>query len=101
VLLRGSSTGRMVETMKIALDLTQAGLPIELHDAEEFTLRLLGADNVGIIPDYLVNHRAAQEFEKEDKVFDCAHLYDLPRTNRILPFVTWKPITPQRPMIRL
>ncbi len=99
VFLRGSSTGRMVETIKIALELTQAGLPIEFHDAEEFTLRLVGADNVGIIPDYLVNHRAAQEFEKQDKVFDCAHLYDLPRSNRIIAFITWKPLTPLRPLV--
>jgi len=97
--LRGSSTGRMVETIRIALALAKAGLPVEIHDAEELMLRLLGMDNVVIIPEYLLNHRAAQNFAKEDQVFDCAHLHDLPRRNRILPFITWKPITPLRPFI--
>lgn len=97
VFLRGSSTGRMVETVKIALALVQAGLPVEIHDADELMLRLLGMDNVGIIPEYLINHRAAQNFNKEDKVFDCTHLYDLPRNNRIRPYVTWNPMTPLRP----
>jgi hypothetical protein len=98
VFLLGSSTGRMVETVKIALALVQAGLPVEIHDAEELMLRLLGMDNVGIIPDYLINHRAAQNFDKENKVFDCTHLCDLPRNNRIRPFITWNPMTPLRPL---
>ena len=62
-------------------------------------LRLLGMDNVGIIPDYLIGHRAAQNFDVTDKVFDCAHLRDLPRYNWVLPFVTWKPLTPLRPLM--
>ena len=97
VFLRGSSTTRMAETIRIALALVQAGLPIEIHDAEKLMLRVLGMDNLGIIPEYLRNHRAAQYFDDADKVFDCVHLYDLPRYNRILPFITWKPLAPLRP----
>jgi hypothetical protein len=97
VFVHGSSTGRMVETVRIAMALVQGGLPVEIHGAEELMLRLLGMDNVGIIPEYLINHRAAQNFEKEDNVFDCAHLYNLPHNNRIRPFITWNPLTPLRP----
>jgi hypothetical protein len=97
VFLRGSSTTRMAETIRIAVALVQAGLPVEIHDAEKLVLRLLGMDNVGIIPEYLGNHRAAQYFDDADKVFDCVHLHDLPRNNRILPFITWKPLAPLRP----
>jgi hypothetical protein len=72
--------------------------PIEVSGADDFVLRLLGMDNVGLIPDYRMNHRASQDFESADKVFDCAHLHDLPRYNRILPFVTWKALAPLRPL---
>ena len=44
--LHGSSTGRMVETVRIAMALVQGGLPVEIHGAEELMLRLLGMDNV-------------------------------------------------------
>ena len=97
VYLGGSSTRRMAETVRIALALVESGLPVEIHDADHLMLRLLGTDNVGIIPDYVMNHRAADHFDEADKVFDCTHLYDLPRYNRILPFITWKPLAPLRP----
>ena len=97
VFLGGSSTTRMAETIRIALTLVKAGLPVEIHDAEDLMLRLLGMDNLGVIPEYVRNHRAAQYFDDADKVFDCAQLHDMPRHNRILPFVTWKPLAPLRP----
>ena len=99
VFLSGSSTSRMAETIRIALDLVKAGLPVEIHDAEELRSRLLGMDNLGIIPKYVLNHRASQNFEKEDRVFDCAHLHDFGRINRLLPFISRKPIDPLRPRI--
>jgi hypothetical protein len=99
VFLRGSSTSRMAETIRIALALENEGLPIEIHDDEELRSRLLGMDNMGIIPKFVLNHRASQNFEKGDRVFDCAHLHDFSRKNRILPFISWKPIDPIRPRI--
>lgn len=97
VFLRGSSTSRMAETIRIALALVKEGLPVEIHDAEELQSRLLGMDNMGIIPKFIINHRASQNFEKTDRVYDCAHLYAFSRKNRILPFINWKPIDPIRP----
>ncbi len=97
VFLRGSSTSRMAETIRIALALEKAGLPVEIHDAEELRSRLLGMDNMGIIPKFIINHRASQNFEKGDRVYDCAHLQEFSRKNRILPFISWKPIDPIRP----
>jgi hypothetical protein len=99
VFLEGSSTTRMAETIRIAVALTKASLPVEIYDAEKLVLRLLGMDNIGLIPDDQINHRAARYFDAADKVFDCAHLRDLPRNNRILPFVTWKPLAPLRPLM--
>jgi hypothetical protein len=97
VFLGGSSTARMAETIRIALALAKAGLPVEIHDAEKLLLRLLGMDNLGIIPEYARNHRAEQYFDDADSVFDGLHLRDLPRYNKILPFITWKPLPPLRP----
>ena len=88
----------MAETIRIALALTEADLPVEIHNAEELASRLLGQDNVGIVPEYISTHRADQDFDAADKVFDCLHLRDLPRNNRVLPFVTWKPLAPLRPL---
>lgn len=99
VFLIGSSTSRMAETIRIALALEKEGLPVEIHDAEELRLRLLGMDNVGIIPKFIMNHRASQNFEKEDRVFDCAHFHDFSRKNRLMPFISWKPIDPLLPRI--
>ena len=99
IFLSGSSTSRMAETIRIALALVRAGLPVEIHDSEDLRSRLLGMDNLGIIPKFIMNHRASQNFEKEDRVFDCVHLHDFSRTNRLLPFISWKPIDPLRPRI--
>ena len=40
----------MAETIRIALALVKEGLPVEIHDAEELRSRLLGMDNMGVIP---------------------------------------------------
>jgi hypothetical protein len=98
VFLGGSSTVRMAETVRIAVALVKAGLPVEVHDADNLVLRLLGIDNLGIIPEYTGSRDTAQYFDEADKVFDCARLHDLPRHNRILPFITWKPLAPLRPL---
>jgi hypothetical protein len=97
VFLRGSSTSRMAETIRIAVALVKEGLPV--HDAEELRSRLLGMDNMGIIPKFIINHRASQNFEKGDRVYDCVHLHDFNRNNRTLPFISWKSIDPIRPRI--
>ena len=89
----------MAETIRISLALVKEGLPVEIYDVEELRSRLLGMDNMGIIPKFMINHRAAQNFEKGDQVYDCAHLHDFSRKNRVLPFVSWKSIDPIRPRI--
>jgi hypothetical protein len=83
----------MAETIRIALALVKEGLPVEIHDAEELRSRLLGLDNMGIIPKFIINHQASQNFEKGDRVYDCAHLHDFSRKNRVLPFSAGSPST--------
>jgi hypothetical protein len=69
----------MPQTIRIALALVKEGLPVEIHDAEELRTRLLGMDNMGIIPKFIMNHRASQNFEKGDRVH-----HEL-----MLPFLPW------------
>jgi len=99
IFLGGSSTTRMAETIRIALALAKANLPVEIHGAEKLTLRLLGLDNVGIIPEYLSCHRASQYLDEADEVFDCVHLRDLPRYDRVTRCITWKPLPLCRPRV--
>ena len=91
--LNGASIGRMVETMQMLLAIHEASLPISIHDPEGVRNRLLGQDNIGIIPCHLPLHRANQHFKKEDNVYDVLYYDELGRyKRRILPFITWEPL---------
>jgi len=91
--LQGDSIGRMVETMKMLLAIHKASLPISIHDPEGVRKRLLGQDNIGIIPNYSSLHRANQHFNKDQDVFDVLHYDDLGRyKRRITPFIQWEPL---------
>ena len=68
------SSTRMVETCRIALALTQAGLPIIVDDAESYITRILDQDWVGIIPQDEEISYAWQSFPAEWRVRDCVRL---------------------------
>ena len=96
--LRGESIGRMVETMRMLLAIHAAKLPISIANPESVRKRLLGQDNIGIIPSYVFSHRANQHFDRDQEVFDVMHYNDLGRyKRRITPFITWEPLTLLRP----
>lgn len=90
--LNGPSFTRLKETLNMFLAIHNAGLPITISDAEGIRKRLLGTDNIGIIPAYMSTHRANQGFYKQD-VNDVMHYDDLGRfKRRITPFITWEPL---------
>lgn len=96
--LRGESTGRMVETMRMFLAIHEAKIPISIANPEGVRKRLLEQDNIGIIPSYASLHRAKQHFEKDEDVFDVMHYDDLGRfKRRITPFVTWEQLPILKP----
>ena len=72
--LSALSSTRMVETCRIALALTQAGLPIIVDDAESYSARILDQDWVGIIPRDEEISYAWQSFPAEWCVRDCVRL---------------------------
>jgi len=91
--LCGASIWRMVETMRMFLAIQAAGRPIAIADPEGVRKRLLGQDNIGIVPAYDSLHRANQRFQSEQDVYDVMYYDDLGRyKRRITPFITWEPL---------
>jgi len=96
--LCGPSITRMAETLRMFLAIRRAGLPVSLCDPEGTRKRLLGEDNVGIVPCYESLHRANQHFRQGDDVYDVLYFDDLGRQKRrIAPFITWEPMPLLRP----
>lgn len=96
--LRGESTGRMVETMRMFLAIHEDKLPISIANPQGVRKRLMAQDNIGIIPSYASLHRANQHFGQYEDVFDVMYYDDLGRSKRrITPFVTWEPLPILKP----
>lgn len=91
VQLRGRSFSRLKETICMFLAIHEAGLPVTIDDPEGIRKRLLGQDNIGIVPGFHSLHRANQHFHEDDSVYDVMHYDDLGRyKSRIRPFITWE-----------
>ena len=96
--LRGESIGRMAETIRMFLAIHEAKLPISIAGPENVRKRLLGQDNIGIVPVYASLHRANQYFSQDKDVFDVMHYDDLGRfRRRITPSITWEPLPILKP----
>ncbi len=96
--LCGESFTRMAETIRMFLAIHKAGLPIVIANPEAVRKRILGQDNLGIIPEYDSPHRANQSFTKEQCVYDVIYFKMFGRfKRRIVPFVTWEPLPLLRP----
>ncbi len=96
--LCGESFTRLAETVKMALALIDAGKPITIADPEGIRTRLLGQDNIGIVPEQNSLHRANQRFPKHQNVYDVLDYRSLGRYKRRLnPFITWEPLPILRP----
>lgn len=93
VMLRAPALIRLAEALCMLLALHAEGLPITIDDAEGIRKRLLGQDNIGIIPEYDFPHRANQQFDTSQDVYDVLHYADLGRyKRRLTPFITWEPL---------
>jgi hypothetical protein len=74
ITLQGNAMTRLAETLKIYLGLYNAKLPVAIDEPKEMRNRLLGQDNIGIVPEFQSLHRANQSFDDES-VHDVIHLY--------------------------
>jgi hypothetical protein len=96
--LRGPSIGRLKETIQMFLAIHDASLPIAITDPEAIRKRLLGQDNIGIVPAYDSLHRANQRFREDQCVHDVLRYDDLGRNKRrIAPFITLEPLPLLKP----
>lgn len=86
------------EKIRMFLALKAAGKKIAIHDPESIRKRLLAEDNIGIVAKQHSLHRANQDYETKDCVYDVMHLDDLGRyKRRLVPFITWEPLPILRP----
>jgi hypothetical protein len=91
--VRGESISRLEEAVRIFLAIHHASLPLSIANPEGIRKRLLGQDNIGIIPCYDSLHRANQHYREDQCVFDVLHYADLGRfKRRILPYINWEPL---------
>ena len=98
-LYEGESISRLAETIRMFLAIHKTGRPISIADPEGVRRRLLGQDNIGIVPSYASLHRANQHFLREQRVFDVMHYDDLGRfKRRLTPFITWEPLAILKPL---
>lgn len=93
VTLRAPALGRLAEALRMALAIHREGMPIGFDEAEGVRKRLLGQDNIGIIPEYESLHRANQLFDRKKDVYEVLFLSDLGRyKRRLIRFITWDPL---------
>lgn len=100
VFLNGKSTGRMLETARMALAFTKNKMPFVLQGAGEMRFKFLGEDNVGIVPEGDSLKYAERAFPEGLNVYDCIHYFDLGHfKGKSRKFIVWlpeKPVVPKR-----
>jgi hypothetical protein len=89
--LAGSSSARVVETVKMALALYKNGIPFTLDQAEEIFRMITGIDFIGIVPDTVFPRYCHSLFPKEDRIIDFMNL-PFEKTDEVVKRATWYPI---------
>ena len=72
--LAGSSSGRVVETVKMALALYINNIPFVLEKAEEILRMIKGIDFIGIVPEKVTPRYCHGFFPDEDRIIDFMNL---------------------------
>lgn len=100
IFLNGNSTGRMLETARMALAFHRKKMPFRWYGFKDVQLKMEGRDNVGIIPEFHSLHRANQLFDGKDNVFDCLHYDDLGaakiQAKNFITFFSLEPLYPKK-----
>ena len=91
LVLAGSSAGRVVETVKMAIALYEHNIPFILQQAEEILQMITGNDYIGIVPDFIFPRYCHSFFPEEDKIIDFMNL-GLENTKDIVKNAFWYPL---------
>ncbi len=89
--LQGSSRGRVIETVKIAVALFQNGVPFILGEAYEILRMVSGKDYIGIVPETVFPRYCHGFFPKEDRIIDFMNL-GWERADEMIEKAYWYPI---------
>jgi hypothetical protein len=89
--LAGSSRGRVVETIKMALALYEKKAPFILDEAEEILRMIKGIDHIGIVPETLIPVYCHSLFPDKDRINYFMNLgYE--KTEEIIKRAEWYPL---------
>ena len=93
ITLAGSSVGRIEETVRMAVALSDNKIPFDLRDANEIVRMVTGIDFIGIVPDNIFPCYCHSLFPKEDKIIDFMNLdYDKAISLKIIEKAFWYPL---------
>ena len=93
LLLKGSSLGRAIETIKMAIALEQHGVPIILHHAKELLAMITGEDYIGIVPFEVDTKYCQSFFPGEEDIIDFINpWYDIEDISLIEKYIQWYPL---------
>jgi hypothetical protein len=88
--LSGSSSVRVVETVKMACALYQSHIPFRLMESREIYRMITGTDYIGIVPETIFPRYCHSHFPKEDQIIDFMHL-ELELKTDIIAQTYWYP----------
>jgi len=89
--LAGSSSARIVETVKMAIALYNHGIPFILRDAEEILRMITGTDYIGIVPETVFPRYCHGLFPKNDRIIDFMNL-GFEKVDKIIENTSWYPV---------
>jgi len=89
--LAGSSSARVIETVKMALAFYLNKIPFILEKAEEILRMIKGIDFIGIVPETIIPRYCYGFFPDEDRINDFMNL-DFERVKEIIEKSYWYPI---------
>ena len=72
--LAGSSIGRVEETVRMVVALSENKIPFQLSEAEEIMSMVTGNDYKGIVPDTIFPRYCHSLFPREDRIIDFMNL---------------------------
>jgi len=72
--LAGSSRGRVIETVKMAVALYVAKVPFYLQQSDEIFRMVTGQDYIGIVPETILPRYCHSHFPTADQIIDFMHL---------------------------
>lgn len=88
--LAGSSSIRVIETVKMAKALYQAKVPFYLQQSKEILRMVTGQDYIGIVPETIIPQYCSRHFPAEDQIIDFMNL-GMENKNEIIQKTFWYP----------